>query len=364
MRSVEGDEDAQKRGVVGCAYCVGKDGFDADLQYVRKAAKLRNALPARFDAVHLCYNAPMMIPIFSLALIVMGKHNRMRFRAHYGSDKECQSLLSSFGIPISALPVSPRGEYNLENHRAFVAMQRSIEATKKSKGGKWPPHVAKKGKKMPGEKAGSRQPTIKENVFAAVPQQPDLNGPTGDGTRFTGCSNLGFLRLPSFANPLWSIVGGAPNLPPAVVPAPQRQLSAVPPQSHIAGPTGGASRPLAKCCKSPAKPYSVIYDPLPNDILLGRGKPTQDRPGNVRFREMIDKHINEYDKDKNGAKVTVLRILKEEGGRFLKELEVGGWAEVDEAAARAKVSKAFRTRRPAFPATLKKDRMRSEDIIA
>jgi hypothetical protein len=355
MRSVEDDEDAQKRGVIGCAYCVGIGGFDFDLQLVRKSAKLRNAFPARFDAVHVCYNDPLMIPILSLALIAMATHNRMRFRTHYGSDKECQSQLSSFGIPISALPVSPRGEFNLENHRAFVPMQRAIEATNKSKSWKGPPRVAQKGKKTPEEKAGSRQSTIKEDAFAAVPQ-PDLNEPTGYGASFMNFGNFGFLPLPSFANPLWSLVG-APNFLPVVVPYSQRKLSTVVPQSHIlVGPTKSANRPPAKFCESPAKPFSVIYDPLPNDILLGRGKPTQDRPGNVRFREMIDKHVDEYDKDKNGAKVTVLRILKEEGGRFLKELEVGGWAEVDEAAARAKVSHAFRTRRPAYQATLKKDK--------
>ena len=114
----------------------------------------------------------------------------------------------------------------------------------------------------------------------------------------------------------------------------------------------------AKFCESPA-PHYVIYDPLPNNILLGRGKPIQDRPGNVRFREMIDKNIDKYDKGEHGAKVLVsayiVRILKEEGVRFLKELKDGGWAEVDEATALAKVGHAFRTQRRVFQATLKKD---------
>jgi hypothetical protein len=104
----------------------------------------------------------------------------------------------------------------------------------------------------------------------------------------------------------------------------------------------------------------VIYDPWPNDILLGRGKPIQERPGNVRFREILDKHIEKYDKGERGAKSTVtayiVHLVKEEGGRFLKELEDGGWAEVDEATARAKVDHAFRTRRKAFQATFKKDK--------
>jgi hypothetical protein len=99
----------------------------------------------------------------------------------------------------------------------------------------------------------------------------------------------------------------------------------------------------------------VIYDLMHNDVLLGRGKPIQERPGNVRFREMLDKHIEKYDSGEKGvsAKVSacIVLLVKEEGGRFLKELEDGGWFEVDEATARAKVSHAFRTRVKVFQST-------------
>jgi hypothetical protein len=101
----------------------------------------------------------------------------------------------------------------------------------------------------------------------------------------------------------------------------------------------------------------VIYDPLPSDVLFGRGKPIQERPGNVRFREILDTHTELYDKSEKGAKSAVMayivHLVKEEDGRFLKELEDGGWVEVDEATAQAKVGRAFRTRRSALRATLK-----------
>jgi hypothetical protein len=176
--------------------------------------------------------------------------------------------------------------------------------------------------------------------------QPDLNEPTG----YRGL--VGFLPPPSFANP-WLSVVGAPNLPPMV---PNQSQLPVAPQSHIIGPTS-ASRPPVKFWESPAKPH-VIYDPYQNDILFGRGKPIQERPGNVRFREMLDKHMTKYDRGEKGDKVAIsahiVCMLKEEGGRFLKDLEDGGWVEVDEATARAKVSNAFRTRRKVFQANPKK----------
>jgi hypothetical protein len=112
MRSVEKDEDVQRRGVVGCAYNVGA-GLNFDVQLVRKWGRLRNVLPLRFDSAHACYNDPRVVPVVSLAMFIMQSHVRVCFRAHYGSDEECQSQLSSFGFPISALPVSPRGEFNL-----------------------------------------------------------------------------------------------------------------------------------------------------------------------------------------------------------------------------------------------------------
>jgi hypothetical protein len=305
---------------------------------VRKTGSLRNALPVRVISAHLCYNDPQrMLPFLSLGVVIMGTHTRVRCRAHYGSDEECRCQLSSFGIPTSTLPVSCRGEFNLENQRTFMAMQRGIDA-KQSKG-KVPLCVPQKTKQKPEEKARSRQLVIKDDVFLSAPQ-PNLHERTG----------YGFLPLPNIANPWWSVVG-ASNVPSVVLPAVS--------QSHITGPATSASLPAAKCHKSPAKPH-VIYDLLPNDVLLGRGKPIQKHPGNVRFRQMLDSIIEKYGKGEKGAKVRavayIIDLVKVEGGRFLKELEDGGWVEIDEATARAKVSHTFRTRRQVFQANLKKDR--------
>jgi hypothetical protein len=346
---MEDDEEAQKRGVVACAYCV--DGaLNLDPQTLRKIGILRTALPLRLDSVHVCYNDPLKLPFISLAMFIMGAHTRVRFRAHYGSDEECQCQLSSFGIQIHALPVSPRGEFNLENHRMFLARDRAITATK-SKGTR-PLSVAQKVKKKPKEKekATSRQPITKDNVFMAAAPQPNLNEPTsGYAGGLLGFNNVGF--LPSFPNPWWMSVVGAPNLPSAVSSLHQGQLP-LPPQSHITGPT------RASVIVPPPKPY-VIIDPLPNDILFGRGIPIQERPGNVRFREMLGKNMHKYDQVKKGAKTLavtyIIHTVKEEGGRFLKEWKGEGWVEVNEATARAKVSHAFRGRREVFHATLKKD---------
>jgi hypothetical protein len=73
---------------------------------------------------------------------------------------------------------------------------------------------------------------------------------------------------------------------------------------------------------------------------------------------MLDKHIDKYDRGEKGAGFTayIVHLVKVGGGRFLVELEDGGWVEVDEATAREKVSRAFRNRRKVLQATLKKDK--------
>jgi hypothetical protein len=165
MSNVEDDEEAQKRGVVGCAYVVGEEIQSIfNLQLLRKQANLRNTLPSRINYMHLCYNEPRMVPVFSLAIFVMARHCHARFRAHYGSNEECQRQLRSFGIPISALPVSPRGEFNLENHRTFMAMRRAIEVTKSK--GEGPLGVAQKAMVKSQRKRLRLDSRLPERIFS------------------------------------------------------------------------------------------------------------------------------------------------------------------------------------------------------
>ena len=88
--------------------------------------------------------------------------------------------------------------------------------------------------------------------------------------------------------------------------------------------------------------------PGPNDVLVGRGKLCQDHIGNVRYRSLVDKYKDRYDRssnfDKTAIAFMIIKIVKESTGRFLKE-DSEGWIEVDDNKARAKVSHLFRTRR-------------------
>jgi hypothetical protein len=344
------DEDAQKRGVVGFIYAMGK--FNLDLALVRKVAKLRSALPVRYDSVHICYDNPKLLPIMSLGMIVMGARSRMRFRSHYGSHEECQYQLTSFGIPIlSSIPVSgSRGTFNLENHYKFLKTHRQLEAARAIAEKEYEASIQKR------KQAQTKSSTIHKSLDGAESSSfgigmtspryqisPSTTGADEIDTSIPSSSwygaamSLNFMSLPSLPAP-WRI-GGAP-FPGSV----EHNL----PQAPAFGIVSKGS------CYTPSKqncyggPMSV--DPQINDVLFGRGKPIQDRPGNVRFRDIMEWHRPQYDKGEKSEKTVIaadiVRIVKGEGGRFLKQNENGrGWVEVDDASARVKVSHAFRTRR-------------------
>lgn len=103
--------------------------------------------------------------------------------------------------------------------------------------------------------------------------------------------------------------------------------------------------------------FTVSFDPLdekckwicsgpgPKDVILGRGRKTNNHAGNIRLRIMVEELIEVYKtKSKKEKKEITQRIVLaiQTNGRFLKESEMFGWVEVPDEVARIKVSHAFR----------------------
>jgi len=88
--------------------------------------------------------------------------------------------------------------------------------------------------------------------------------------------------------------------------------------------------------------------PLPSDVLLGKGKPIQKHPGNVRLHAVVSSLLPKYDAAKRSerTKITnkVVEMVKALPSRFLSK-DSGVWIEVHDAKARDKVSGLFRTQR-------------------
>jgi hypothetical protein len=99
---------------------------------------------------------------------------------------------------------------------------------------------------------------------------------------------------------------------------------------------------------------TAILAPDKLDTLLGRGKPIQEWPGNVRLCSILGTHLERHREavKRRGAKNAlcdeIVESIKSSGGRFLKREEGGSeWVEVDDAVAREKISHGFRNQKQA-----------------
>eukprot|EP00980_Cylindrotheca_fusiformis_P009273 scaffold2026_cov78-Cylindrotheca_fusiformis.AAC.8 len=93
---------------------------------------------------------------------------------------------------------------------------------------------------------------------------------------------------------------------------------------------------------------TTIHVPSQYDVLFGKGSPVQNHSGNRKFRELVSRHEEEYEKAKKGEKIglaqKVVDAVYASSGMFLKP-EGNIWLSVDNNVAREKVSTAFRTQR-------------------
>ena len=90
----------------------------------------------------------------------------------------------------------------------------------------------------------------------------------------------------------------------------------------------------------------------PFDVLSGsRGRLVLDHTGNKRYLHLVQSLLMRYEEvskfEKTVFAQTVLKIIKEQGGRFLKQGKniPGGWKEINDEQAHEKISHAFRNRR-------------------
>jgi hypothetical protein len=77
------DPETQKAGLVLVGYNMGEKRA-MDRQAVWAIQRLRKVLPMRVVGMHYCYDDFKFRPMMTVAMLVMGAMNRVRFRAHYG----------------------------------------------------------------------------------------------------------------------------------------------------------------------------------------------------------------------------------------------------------------------------------------
>jgi hypothetical protein len=91
--------------------------------------------------------------------------------------------------------------------------------------------------------------------------------------------------------------------------------------------------------------FDKVDMPNRNDVLVGKGKPFQQLPGNVRLRHLVELRLADYTVARKSEKTNFTRemvqTIKDSSVRFLKKDHDGWWEEVADEDAREKVSKTF-----------------------
>jgi hypothetical protein len=89
------------------------------------------------------------------------------------------------------------------------------------------------------------------------------------------------------------------------------------------------------------------------DVLMGRGKRVSEWPGNIYFRQVVNKNREPYHDAERSKKVyvaqAVIAAIHDIGGRFLKEESDGSWTEIEHPRSIEKTCQALREKEKPNP---------------
>jgi len=372
MVMVQQDENVQKQGLVGVVYSMAPEGatpsFDAET--VSAASLLRNALPARYAAIHYCFNHDSFHRYVNCDRAALDRDTRPRCCVHQSSQMEVQFELHRYGIKSKTIPISMIGnKIKLENHNEWLATQKFQELMDNDPSGELfsgfgdDDDVEEDVQRMqmnwaiqPTPFAAPAAPTIPcddvlltdlqcmPQPLASVPANdfaPSMSKQTtqqffGDMNCFSGTSDSNFIPMSS------ADVAAAVFANNRVIPA----------TPSVTSTPFAMQTPHFQPCTGPS-----VYGPTKNDVLFGRGK-VKEHPGNVYLHQLLGEKQDRYEAAERWEKTVIaeeiVSIIRERGGRFLKQGKSQQWVEVDAETAREKVSHTFRSRRLKGTATTPK----------
>jgi hypothetical protein len=107
-------------------------------------------------------------------------------------------------------------------------------------------------------------------------------------------------------------------------------------------------------CLEESKSSKCVACPLPQDVLLGRGRPYQEFPGNIHLGRIVDLYRDRYKQtterlEKTVISMEVVQRIQASGGRFLQR-KAGGWEIADDIVPREKISQVLRLKARQSPA--------------
>ena len=109
-----------------------------------------------------------------------------------------------------------------------------------------------------------------------------------------------------------------------------------------------AAAAMASAAGNAAGNEIYVQQPGSDDVLCGRGGATNNHEGNVRYRQLVQSHQDEYllavKSEKKAVAASIVATIHSRGGRFLKKCTDGrpGWTDIGQKKSREKTSQALR----------------------
>mmetsp|Transcript_5219 Transcript_5219/g.15269 ORF Transcript_5219/g.15269 Transcript_5219/m.15269 type:complete len:284 (+) Transcript_5219:1-852(+) len=269
---------------------------------------LMKAMPVRFSAFHLCFDNPALNVLLSTILLAMPKDLRIRHRSHFGSHMEVQyDITANYGIPEALVPIDQSGNVKRTTFHRWLDRLLEEESIAHALATSMPP--PRRPRSMPQRNAGAARD--ERNRDAAGDEGRDRSARhqrNGDGPSAGHAAESGTITPSS-------------------------------------GSTSSASLQQDDIIEE------YIEVPRLQDVLLGRGRPYREYPGNATLRDIVQDVQSEYDRvsktQKTFLATSILNQVQANGGRFLSRAddENLGWVSVNDEVARTKVAQSFRNNR-------------------
>lgn len=322
--------DHSNSGVVIVSYCVGRFRDSMVGAGLIDNTMLGMAMPFHIGGIHICMDSDQReAMVVKAAIVVCSTTMKAKVKLHTGSHQECQYLLSTFGIPLAALPIS-----FLSNDAIF---ERQLS---------WY-HECLRSEQEP---KGIRDAASNENdvlylgrtvnnagnerlrTLVARHAETYNSGSSKDKRNAVDLiidsirQNSGRFLKPSEGGKDWR------EVPVSEVRSKISQMfrNQKRARSSVRDPTNHREGPI----------IDTVFE---DDVLFGR---IYDHIGNKKLRQLVEKMAGEYNASNRGRKKEIADFLvgtvKRNGCRFLKPTDDGRWIEVSDKVAEAKVSSHFR----------------------
>lgn len=115
------DPDVRRRGIVYVCDGRGVERRHYNLYLMRITTSMTMCIPYHVRAMHLCHpSAVGYYVVYPVLKTFLGRHLRLRFKMHRGSDEEIVSVLGRFRLPRACVPTELGGDLVVDME-AFVA---------------------------------------------------------------------------------------------------------------------------------------------------------------------------------------------------------------------------------------------------